>query len=118
MVLHKKNNSKIQNMKSFNELSLNFSKLPEYFITHLKNDGFLLKPVHPHLLQQPTRDRLFFYKCLENLGANHVYVCTEGIGVQLTYHYDGDHVQKFFSFDVYGYEQAYDLAVDYVNDNR
>jgi hypothetical protein len=55
---------------------------------------------------------------LENLGANHVYVCTEGIGVQLTYYYAGNHVQKFFSFGVYGYEQAYDLAVDYVNDNR
>jgi hypothetical protein len=107
-------------MKSFDNSEIANSTFPKEFILHLKNEGFELKPNNSYSLEGLTQDNNVYVKHLGYVGSmlGTVYVCTEGVGVDIDYDCGGNFKTTFYRFEIYGYEQAYDLAVDYVNDNH
>lgn len=48
----------------------------------------------------------------------HIYIFSCGIGVDVDYECGGNSSTKFWDFNYYTFEEAYDNMVDYVNDHR
>jgi hypothetical protein len=108
-------------MKSFDE-PFNGHNFPQEFFYHIKKEGFELSFHNSKALRGKTKDTTAYMKILNypllNVCFGFVYICTEGIGVDIEYENREICSYNFFSFEECGHKQAYDLAVDYVNDNR
>jgi hypothetical protein len=107
-------------MKSFNNPFNNHNTFSDEFLQHLKNEGFDLSKNDAYSLEGKTDERSVFVKRLGHVGylIGSVYVCSDGIGVDLD-HDCGDNSDTYFvSFEEHDHESAYDFAVDYVNSNR
>jgi len=115
-------NNKKRKMKSFNDKNPigNYGVFSDEFLQHLKNEGFDLSTNDAYSLVGKTEDDMTFLKRLGHVGylIGSVYVCSEGIGVDLDYDCGGNSDTYFVSFEEHDHESAYDLAVDYVNSNR
>lgn len=109
-------------MKSLNEQQNNNPEIftPE-ILDWLKKEGFEHKTNDSYCLGEAglEHENTCFYKLAGFYSRDwpiRVYIFSTGIGIDVDYECGGNSSTRFYKFEDYTFEQAYDEMVKYVND--
>jgi hypothetical protein len=111
-------------MKSLNESNIKYSIIKMFGVEiyqYILDEGFIPSKNNSYCYKEYNDDWIddCLIKSVDSKSYDiNVYIFDNGIGVDFDYTCGGNSFTSFWSFSTYSFEDAYDLMVDNVNNNK